>query len=897
MILDRILPALTRDYGFKAHGDWLRGGKCPACGKKELYTSRAHPWVLRCPRLNKCGAEFHVKDLYPDLFNDWSKLFPATESNPNAAADAYLRDGRGFDLAKLKQWGIQYAQENYWDKPTNQGSATVRFPVSGDATWERIIDRPHRFGRHKAHFRGNYGGKWWCAPNFGTPKEIWIVEGIFDALALMHHDIDAVATLASTNYPSLPLAALAEQCAAAGVERPRLVWAFDDDPAGHEAMKKHTERAERDGWQVSVALIPSYHGKKIDWNEAHQLGRLEDGNLKYYRYQGELFMARTPMQKALLMYKHDLRSTFYFDFDNRIFWFKLDQEKYAKAKDEAAGNEEAQAKTLEHSVAINEICNCLPYPLYYIKNDTTDEAWYYFRVSFPHDGQDVKNTFTASQLSSVQEFKKRLLHVGAGAIWAGNSGQLDSLLKRWIYGIKTVETIDYIGYSLKHAAYIFNSVAVHHGHIIEANEDDFFQIGKLSIKSLSRIEKMDISTDLKSTSKVWFDRFVDAFGVKGIVALAYWFGTLFAEQIRDRFESYPFLEIVGEPGAGKTTLLETLWKLLGRNSYEGFDPMKASHVGFLRSMAQVSNLPVVLIESDRDSDGDAVRGRAPTLFHWDSLKSLYNGGSLRTTGVKSAGNDTYDPQFRAALVISQNAPVSASMPIMERIVQLSFDKSHQTEVGRDAALELGRMAASEVSNFLLRAAMKEEKVLSLIEEHAREYEKTLEAAGCVNQRIQKNYAQIMILVSCLELVTPITREQRAEALSLLRTLALARERELMRDHIIVERFWEIYDYLNGVPEDDDGNSDIYLPKLNHSRDAGLIAVNLNHFAEIAREHNQPIPDLYDLKKYLHTSRQRKFVGSNVVVSSAINARYNTERSSNAAPKPSSIRCWVFKARQ
>lgn len=142
-----------------------------------------------------------------------------------------------------------------------------------------------------------------------------------------------------------------------------------------------------------------------------------------------------------------------------------------------------------------------------------------------------------------------------------------------------VESIDYIGYSLPHKTYVFNEIAVHAGRVILQNEQHFFEVGTLSIKSLSRLEKMDINPDPKAINKEWFDRFYLCFGARGLLALAYWFGSLFAEQIRDRFESFPFLEIVGEAGSGKTTLLETLWKLFGRNAYEGFDPMKSSHVG------------------------------------------------------------------------------------------------------------------------------------------------------------------------------------------------------------------------------------------------------------------------------------------------------------------------------
>jgi len=60
-------------------------------------------------------------------------------------------------------------------------------------------------------------------------------------------------------------------------------------------------------------------------------------------------------------------------------------------------------------------------------------------------------------------------------------------------------------------------------------------------------------------------------------------------------------------------LIEFLWKLLGRSDYEGFDPSKSTLAARMQNLVQVSNLPVVLIESDREGQA-AKKG-----FDWNYL--------------------------------------------------------------------------------------------------------------------------------------------------------------------------------------------------------------------------------------------------------------------------------------
>ena len=56
------------------------------------------------------------------------------------------------------------------------------------------------------------------------------------------------------------------------------------------------------------------------------------------------------------------------------------------------------------------------------------------------------------------------------------------MMERRLYNIKRVETVDFIGYSREHGAYILGALAVKDGTIYEVNEEDFFDIGRLSVK-------------------------------------------------------------------------------------------------------------------------------------------------------------------------------------------------------------------------------------------------------------------------------------------------------------------------------------------------------------------------------------------------------------------------------
>lgn len=897
----QVLDRLKRDYGLQHRPgtDYMRGGKCPSCGKKELYTGYLKPWVIRCGRQSKCGRELHVKDLYDDLFDDWSKRFAQTPANPNAAADAYLEFNRGFALKDLR--GL-YTQENYYDRKLQAGTATVRFALQKGGYWERLIDRPHRFGKQKARFKPgeSYAGVWWAAPAvdamLDTATEVWIVEGIFDSIALMLHGNAAVSAMSSNAFPEESLRALAKRRAG---NLPLLVWALDNEPAAHDRpgthdfIRKHARRAEALGFRSCAAQIPQRAGKKTDWNDLHlRASAISDadaaakqwaGDIAEARYQGNVLLAKSAIEKGLLMYDHHQRPGFHLEHRSRLYWFEFDKLRYEKLRREYTAEKGVEEDELEEdqedklrraAAAVHEIANCYPEALYFQRNEVTDESWYFFRVDFPHDSPSVKGTFTSSQALNAPTFRDRLASFAPGAVFDGTAAQLVHVMKDQLFNIKTVDAIDFIGYSKEHRAYLLGDLAVREGELVQVNAEDYFDFDKLRLKSTQKSIRLRLQRDAEAYREDWLPWLWLCFGTHGIVALAYWFGSLFAEQIRDVHESFPFLEATGEAGAGKTTLLTFLWKLLGRQDYEGFDPAKSSVAGRSRAMGQIANMPVVLLEADR-SQPDKVHAKS---FDWDELKDFFGGGTLRTRGVRNGGNETYEPPFRGTIVISQNAPVDASEAILTRIVKLHFKRPNVTTESREAADNLNALPVDALSYFLLKAVRAEGQVLAKFTERVRVYEAALREKKDIRiERVIKNHAQMLALLDCLRLVVALPAEMVEATRQALVDMALERQRAISADHPLVAEFWEVYEFLEGLTD---------KPVVNHSRDPATIAINLNEFAAKAAYHSQQLADLKVLRTLLRDSRRHKCLDANVAVNSLIRAGNNGASSI--------IKCWTFK---
>lgn len=885
----RIDERLMQLFNFKRVNDWYREGVCPQCAKKELYTHAENPRIVACGRVNKCGYSEHVRDICDELFKDWSQDYKQTEKDPNAAADAYLFIGRGFDITPLK--GL-YSQEFYTDKDSGQSTATVRFKLSTDGHyWQRFIDRPERF-KEKAKFSYGFTGKspLWSVHSteqLAKATAIWITEGIFDAISLSQSGIIASSSLSSTRYPEDGLQQISDYCHQLKLDRPKLIWALDNDNAGRVETIKHIATAEQAGWTCSAAQSSDDDRLKIDWNDLFLSHQLNDEHIKKYQHYGELLIAKTALQAGLLIYnfKDGRSNNFYFHHRLKLYWFSLDIDKFVRAMDQQEKEDQEQNKVtnddllrdqaLKNCSVITEICNAEIIPLYYQRRDQTDEAWYYFQIKT--HSKLIKEKFTSDQLSGRGKFKTRVMHL-ISAMWTGNESQLETFVKQEIDDIKEVKTIDFIGYSKEHQAYIFNDVAVSQGRVVKLNEHDYFRLGRLEIKTLAKQPEIEVNTR-REFKPFWWDDFLTINGIRGLIILGWWTGTYFAEQIRAIHSSYPFLEVCGEPGAGKSSLLEFLWRLSGQEDYEGFDPNKGSKTGAYRSFAQVSNLPIVLIEGDRDNkDGSTTQVRQN--FHWDEFKDAYNGRPIRTIGVKTNGNDTYAPPFKAALMISQNAEIQVAEAMMTRIIQIKLDRNGQTLEKKRIADKLYSNRVPELSAYMVHCIKNEKVFLETYKSQLELLEQEFHASGVNHIRIAYCYSQVMALLKAIatHIIPDIQPDTLDQAKQLLIHLAKNRIAQLCADHPEIEKFWDIYEYLE--------NSGIAIN--HHKTIATTVAINLNEFYKYASEQRQGLADIGLIKNLLTQSVRYKMIDKNRSVSSAKNLDPTQTDGKRV------VKCWIFK---
>lgn len=846
---------LLHDRGFDLKD--LRGAYT-----QEVYRDRRRDLVsatVRFPLQTQPGAYWERLIDRPDRFDRKANFSPVEDRNGNIIGPSYRGHAWLYPGHKVEDYAR--AKEIWFTEGTFNTIALEQ----GDFRSARDPDHPI----HKSQPPSDQE-----AFDFAEP-----VEG--EAAVAPVEDLRSAALLSSGNYPEefLRLLRIAIASGPSPTHSPRLVFALDNGAAGVGATRDFVKRATEEGWDATGALprLDDEPGRDADWNDLFRLGRLGHKARQDYLWHGAIAIAPDEREKAFLLWQRRKWSGFAFVFGYRTWWASCPSqaqineyiaEGFAKEPELSVANIEVkEAAAARRLMSVELIANCTFRALYFERNEATDTSAYWLRIDRPGKLARIKASFPGPAIAGSGEFKKRLVSVASGAIWTGDQFHLDRIMQRQL-PVRDVTGIEFTGYTREHKAYVFGEFAVAQGKVYRPNADGFFDIGKLAIKlrtSERLLDRLDYDPDHLDLS--WLAEVWAAWGPKGIVVVTFWLCSLHAEQIRAFNKSLGFLEIFGPPGSGKSTLLEFMWKTLGREGYEGFDPAKATQAGISRELAKVGNLPVVFIEGDRKEDNPKAN-----KFDWDETKTLYNGRATRTRGVQNQGLETYSPPFRGGFVIAQNDPVAADRAVMERIMSITIDKSEWTDATRVAALRIEAWPIEKVSGFLLHAVSREPAVMDRFIKRfpARESE-LLDTPGVSNVRLAKCHGQLLAMLDCLDLIFPDVRPEWKRATeAFIRDMAITRHKAVSTEHAHIETFWDYYDLLEERSS-----------KINHARGDGMIAIRLAEFESACSDARLRLPcPLSELRKLLKSSKRHPFVAAKTV--------------NSVQEGIGSVQCWVFQ---
>ena len=293
----------------------------------------------------------------------------------------------------------------------------------------------------------------------------------------------------------------------------------------------------------------------------------------------------------------------------------------------------------------------------------------------------------------------------------------------------------------------------------------------------------------------------------------------------------------------------------------------------------------VLIEGDRnDQNGGAQKAK----FSWDELKDAFNGRAIRSKGLKTAGNETYEPPFRGAIMISQNTPIQASEAILSRTLHLTVTtKGHNLDKKRIAD-RLSRIELAEACTYMTHCLKNEAKILKTYSDNIQGLEEEFHQKGITHTRIALCHAQVSAMIDALTehvLKDVIDLDEICDAKRILETMARERVEQLGSDHPQVQQFWDAFEYMNV-------SRSASFSLNHHDHDAQSIAINLNEVYKVAARNYQSLPEINEMRTLLRSSRRYKFIDMNKPVKSK-NFPADDVKNATTDIRERVVKCWLF----
>jgi DNA primase len=441
-------------------------------------------------------------------------------------------------------------------------------------------------------------------------------------------------------------------------------------------------------------------------------------------------------------------------------------------------------------------CNFVMKPLFHIQSVQNAKRLYEIKNEYGHT--EVIELLQ-KDLVALQSFKIRVESLG-NFLWEASETELNKL-KRYLYE-KTETCIEITQLGWQKAGFYAWANGIYNGKfektdahgIVKHNEKNYYLPALSSIykgeESLFISERKFIHRDNSSiTLKDYSQRLIDVFGDNAMIALCFYFATLFRDYIFSVNNFFPILNMFGPKGSGKTELAFSLLQFFGKGT-KGVNFTSITRPGLADHVAFVVNACVHIDEYKNSVEYEKI----------EFLKGLWDGtGRTRMNMDKDKKKETTSVEC-GVILTGQEMP-TADIALFSRLIYLSFYKTEYSDDEKKSFTELKEIEKRGLTHITHELLSHRNYFIDHYNSHyitvSREISNGL-GKDIIEDRLFRNWVMVLAAYSVLEdkIDLPFSRSTLIE--NAIRQLRV-QQRET-RNSNEVSTFWNLllYMYSDGL---------------------------------------------------------------------------------------------------
>ena len=541
-------------------------------------------------------------------------------------------------------------------------------------------------------------------------------------------------------------------------------------------------------------------------------------------------------------------------------------------------------------------CNFTMKPLFHIQSVLNAKRLY--EIKNEHGHTEVIELLQ-KDLVALASFKLRVESLG-NFLWEAGESELNKL-KRFLYE-KTESCIEItqLGwqkngfYAWANGLYNGEFKKVDENGIVRHDDKNYYLPAFSSIykgeDGLFMSERRFIHRDSnKITLREYSKRLIDVYGDNAIVALCFYFATLFRDFLVQIFNFFPILNLFGPKGAGKTELAVSLLHFFGKGG-KGPNINNTTKAALADHVAQIANGCVHIDEYKNNIDFEKI----------EFLKGLWDGtGRTRMNMDKDKKKET--TAVDCGVILSGQEMPTADIALFSRLVYLSFFKTEYSDQEKRNFSELKEIEKKGLTHItheiLALRIMFREDYLKYYDETQAELMEALQGE-VIEDRQFKNWCMIISAFTTLEkgIETSFSREKVIKVAA----LQMKVQQKETRTSNEISTFWNLvqFMYADGLIQEgvdfkvdfgvDQVKTDIVDARFPEPKNIIFIQYSriIPLYRKIGKQNNEKILPADSIDYYL--KHDKRYLGKKYVRFKAVDPVTGIEISDNSGSKKGKV---------